>query len=62
MEFDILYWVVVFEIVEFYGVFIIEFCVYYCMEYMDVGLFDFFIGGGVVVKDQIKEEEDDVIE
>jgi len=37
MELDILHRAVATEIVEFYGAFFIESCVYYCMEYMDAG-------------------------
>src|SRR5258708_1056110 len=37
MELDILHRAVAPEIVEFYGAFFIESCVYYCMEYMDAG-------------------------
>ena len=35
------------EIVEFYGAFFIESCVYYCMEYMDAGSMDKLAGVGV---------------
>lgn len=34
MELDILHRAVAPEIVEFYGAFFVEGCVYYCMEYM----------------------------
>ncbi|KAI8921839.1 hypothetical protein PhCBS80983_g04721 [Powellomyces hirtus] len=34
-------------IVEFYGAFFIESCVYYCMEYMDAGSLDKLYGDGV---------------
>jgi len=40
MELDILHRAVAPEIVEFYGAFFIESCVYYCMEYMDAGSLD----------------------
>lgn len=40
MELDILHRAVAPEIVEFYGAFFIESCVYYCMEYMDAGSMD----------------------
>lgn len=40
MELDILHRAVTPEIVEFYGAFFIESCVYYCMEYMDAGSMD----------------------
>ena len=33
-------------IVEFYGAFFVESCVYYCMEYMDAGSMDkLYVGG-----------------
>ncbi|KAH9941003.1 kinase-like protein [Amylocystis lapponica] len=47
MELDILHRAVSPEIVEFYGAFFIESCVYYCMEYMDAGSLDRLQGGGV---------------
>lgn len=37
MELDILHRAIAPQIVEFYGAFFIESCVYYCMEYMDAG-------------------------
>lgn len=40
MELDVLHRAVAPEIVEFYGAFFIESCVYYCMEYMDAGSLD----------------------
>lgn len=40
MELDILHRAVSPEIVEFYGAFTIESCVYYCMEFMDAGSLD----------------------
>jgi mitogen-activated protein kinase kinase len=40
MELDILHRAVAPEIVEFYGAFFVESCVYYCMEYMDAGSLD----------------------
>ena len=40
MELDILHRAVAPEIVEFYGAFFVESCVYYCMEYMDAGSMD----------------------
>lgn len=40
MELDILHRAVAPQIVEFYGAFFIESCVYYCMEYMDAGSLD----------------------
>ncbi|KAF8894011.1 kinase-like protein [Infundibulicybe gibba] len=47
MELDILHRAVAPEIVEFYGAFFIESCVYYCMEYMDAGSLDKLQGAGV---------------
>lgn len=40
MELDILHRAIAPQIVEFYGAFFIESCVYYCMEYMDAGSLD----------------------
>lgn len=50
MELDILHRAVAPEIVEFYGAFTIESCVYYCMEYMDAGSLDTLTGGGIPAK------------
>ncbi|KAN0129289.1 Protein kinase-like domain containing protein [Lactarius tabidus] len=47
MELDILHRAVHSSIVEFYGAFFIESCVYYCMEYMDAGSLDKLYGVGV---------------
>jgi mitogen-activated protein kinase kinase len=47
MELDILHQSQSSYIVEFYGAFFIESCVYYCMEYMDAGSLDKLYGGGV---------------
>lgn len=47
MELDILHRAVHPSIVEFYGAFFIESCVYYCMEYMDAGSLDKLYGFGV---------------
>ncbi|KAG9103465.1 hypothetical protein FRC06_010573 [Ceratobasidium sp. 370] len=47
MELDILHRAVAPEIVDFYGAFFIESCVYYCMEYMDAGSLDKLNGAGV---------------
>lgn len=58
MELDILHRAVAPEIVEFYGAFTIESCVYYCMEYMDAGSLDTLTGGGVPAKD-VKGDEDE---
>lgn len=46
MELDILHRAVAPEIVEFYGAFFIESCVYYCMELMDAGSLDKLQGAG----------------
>jgi mitogen-activated protein kinase kinase len=47
MELDILHRAVAPEIVEFYGAFFVESCVYYCMEYMDAGSMDKLQQAGV---------------
>ncbi|KZV74413.1 MAP kinase [Peniophora sp. CONT] len=47
MELDVLHRAVHPSIVEFYGAFFIESCVYYCMEYMDAGSVDKLYGVGV---------------
>jgi mitogen-activated protein kinase kinase len=47
MELDILHKSSGEYIVEFYGAFFIESCVYYCMEYMDAGSLDKLYGKGV---------------
>ena len=47
MELDILHRAVHESIVEFYGAFFIESCVYYCMEHMDAGSLDKLYGVGV---------------
>jgi mitogen-activated protein kinase kinase len=47
MELDILHRAVAPEIVEFYGAFTAESCVYYCMELMDAGSLDTLTGGGI---------------
>lgn len=44
MELDILHRATAPQIVEFYGAFFIESCVYYCMEYMDPGSLDKLYG------------------
>ncbi|WOO78807.1 Protein kinase wis1 [Vanrija pseudolonga] len=63
MELDILHRAVAPEIVEFYGAFTIESCVYYCMEYMDAGSLDKLTGTGQVVKTATSpgEEERDLL-
>lgn len=47
MELDILHRATAPEIVDFYGAFFIESCVYYCMEYMDAGSLDKLEGDGI---------------
>lgn len=47
MELDILHRAIHRSIIEFYGAFFIESCVYYCMEYMDAGSLDKLCGAGV---------------
>jgi serine/threonine protein kinase len=47
MELDILHRAIAPQIVEFYGAFFIESCVYYCMEFMDAGSLDKVYAGGV---------------
>lgn len=47
MELDVLHKSQSPYIVEFYGAFFIESCVYYCMEYMDAGSLDKIYGAGV---------------
>ena len=61
MELDILHRAVAPEIVEFFGAFTIESCVYYCMEYMDAGSLDTLTGGGVLAKDVKGDEDADAI-
>lgn len=52
MELDILHRAIAPEIVEFYGAFFIESCVYYCMEFMDAGSLDkLYDGQGSVPED-----------
>ncbi|GAA5820730.1 hypothetical protein JCM11251_003131 [Rhodosporidiobolus azoricus] len=43
-ELDILHRATSPFIIDFYGAFFIESCVYYCMEYMDAGSLDYFAG------------------
>ena len=58
MELDILHRAKAPEIVEFYGAFTIESCVYYCMEYMNAGSLDTLTGGGKPVKAGEPEVDD----
>ncbi len=44
VELEILHRATAVEIVDFYGAFFAESCVYYCMEYMDAGSLDTLIG------------------
>jgi mitogen-activated protein kinase kinase len=57
MELDILHRAVAPEIVEFFGAFTIESCVYYCMEFMDAGSLDTLTGGGVPAKNVTEDTE-----
>ena len=57
-ELDILHRAKAPEIVEFYGAFTIESCVYYCMEYMNAGSLDTLTGGGKPVKAGEPEVDD----
>jgi mitogen-activated protein kinase kinase len=57
MELDVLHRAVAPEIVEFYGAFTIESCVYYCMEFMDAGSLDTLTGGGIPLAEAKKEGE-----
>lgn len=50
MELDILHRARAPEIVEFFGAFTVESCVYYCMELMDAGSLDTLTGGGQPAK------------
>ncbi|KAJ3116656.1 MAP kinase kinase Wis1 [Phlyctochytrium bullatum] len=47
MELDVLHKSQSPYIVDFYGAFFIESCVYYCMEYMDAGSIDKLYGDGI---------------
>jgi len=58
MELDILHRAKAPEIVEFYGAFTIESCVYYCMEFMDAGSLDTLTGGGKSLKAGEPDEDD----
>jgi mitogen-activated protein kinase kinase len=60
MELDILHRAVAPEIVEFFGAFTIESCVYYCMEFMDAGSLDTLTGGGVPASDVAEDEQEEV--
>lgn len=62
MELDILHRAVSPEIVEFYGAFTIESCVYYCMELMDAGSLDTLTGGGAPLKPGQSEPEGEHID
>ena len=47
MELDVLHKSRSPYIIDFYGAFFIESCVYYCMEYMDAGSLDKLYMGGI---------------
>jgi len=54
MELDILHRAIAPQIVEFYGAFFVESCVYYCMEYMDYGSLDkLYAGRHCVVPNEV---------
>lgn len=53
MELDILHRATAPEIVEFYGAFFIESCVYYCMEFMDAGSLEKLCKGKATVPDPV---------
>lgn len=59
MELDILHRAQAPEIVEFYGAFTIESCVYYCMELMDAGSLDTITGGGQPAKAGAADQNDE---
>ena len=61
MELDILHRAVAPEIVEFYGAFTIESCVYYCMELMDAGSLDTLTGGGKPAKAGETEDGEEAV-
>jgi hypothetical protein len=51
MELDILHRAIAPEIIEFYGAFMVESCVYYCIEFMDAGSLDALNFGGIPEKE-----------
>ncbi|SPO37771.1 related to PBS2 - tyrosine protein kinase of the MAPKK family [Pseudozyma flocculosa] len=53
MELDILHRAISPQIVEFYGAFFIESCVYYCMEFMDAGSLDKLCWGRATVPEDV---------
>jgi mitogen-activated protein kinase kinase len=53
MELDILHRAIAPQIIEFYGAFFIEGCVYYCMEYMDPGSLDRLYHGEASVPEDV---------
>ncbi|KAL7422324.1 MAP kinase kinase Wis1 [Cryptotrichosporon argae] len=61
MELDILHRAVAPEIVEFFGAFTIESCVYYCMEFMDAGSIDTLTGGGQPGKPGQEEDGEEAV-
>ncbi|KAG8923224.1 hypothetical protein FRC03_010310 [Tulasnella sp. 419] len=58
VELDILHRASCPEIVDFFGAFFIESCVYYCMEYMDAGSLDTLIG----TKEELTTTEKEALE
>ncbi|KIJ49467.1 hypothetical protein M422DRAFT_27832 [Sphaerobolus stellatus SS14] len=61
MELDILHRAISAQIVEFYGAFFIESCVYYCMEYMDAGSLDKLIDADGLEEDVLARIIHDVV-
>ncbi|KAN0064469.1 MAP kinase kinase Wis1 [Thecaphora frezii] len=53
MELDILHRATAPQIVDFYGAFFIESCVYYCMEFMDAGSLDKLYWGRATVPEDV---------
>lgn len=53
MELDILHRATAPEIVEFYGAFFVESCVYYCMEYMDAKSLESLYHGSCSVPEDV---------
>lgn len=61
MELDILHRAIAPQIVEFYGAFFIESCVYYCMEFMDAGSLDKVYEGGVADERVLARVTSDIV-
>lgn len=53
MELDILHRAISPEIVEFYGAFFVESCVFYCMEFMDAGSLENLYDGACSVPEDV---------